>query len=192
MIAEELRLAQADRDRLRWSALLHDVGKVTVHPDILNRSAKLTPEELEVVRRHPLQGRELVSPLMPWLGTWGLAVEQHHENYDGSGYPFGLSGDQLSLAARVVAVADAFEVMTAARSHKVPMSAKAARLELTRCAGSQFDPEVVRAFLNISIGRVRWTMGRSPGWPTSPSSPGPAWPGTPWRPGPRWRWEPRR
>ena len=93
------------------------------------------------------------------MGQWSLAIEQHHENFDGFGYPFGLSGEQLSLGARIVAVADAFEVMTAARSYKKALSAVVAREELTRCAGSQFDPVVVRAFLNVSLGRLRWTIG---------------------------------
>jgi putative nucleotidyltransferase with HDIG domain len=159
LIADELRLPQADRDRLRWSALLHDVGKMTVHIDILNKTGKPTEAEWEIIRRHPQEGQRLIEPLMEWLGEWGHAVEQHHENFDGSGYPFGLSGDQISLGARIVSVADAFEVMTAARSYKSPISPAAARKELTRCAGTQFDPAIVRAFLDISVGRQRWVIG---------------------------------
>jgi hypothetical protein len=88
-----------------------------------------------------------------------LAVEQHHENFDGSGYPFGLKGGDISLGARIVSVADAFEVMTAVRSYKSSISPANARRELTRCAGTQFDPAIVRAFLNISIGKQRWIIG---------------------------------
>ena len=159
LIADELRLPQADRDRLRWSALLHDVGKLIVHVDILNKAGTPTEAEWEVIRRHPQEGRRLIEPLMEWLGEWGHAVEQHHENFDGTGYPFGLVGDQISFGARIVSVADAFEVMTAARSYKSPMSPAAAREELTRCAGTQFDPAIVRAFLDISVGRQRWIIG---------------------------------
>jgi putative nucleotidyltransferase with HDIG domain len=159
LIADELRLPQADRDRLRWSALLHDVGKMIVHVDILNKNETLTRAEWEIIRRHPQEGQRMIEPLMEWLGEWGHAVEQHHENFDGTGYPFGLSGNQISLGARIVSVADAFEVMTAARSYKSALSPAAARKELTRCAGTQFDPAIVRAFLDISVGRQRLIIG---------------------------------
>src|ERR1035437_9295878 len=159
LIADELRLPQGDRDRLRWSALLHDVGKITVHVDILNKAGAPSETEWEILRQHPLEGRRIIEPLREWLGEWGLAVEQHHENFDGTGYPFGISGDQISLGARIVSVADAFEVMTAARSYKSPISPSAARKELTSCASTQFDPAIVRAFLNISVGRQRWVIG---------------------------------
>jgi putative nucleotidyltransferase with HDIG domain len=159
LIADELRLAPGDRDRLRWSALLHDVGKITVHADILNKVGKPSETEWEILRQHPLEGQRILEPLKEWLGEWGLAVAQHHENFDGTGYPFGISGEQISLGARIVSVADAFEVMTSARSYKSPLSPSAARKELTRCAGTQFDPAIVRAFLDISVGRQRWVIG---------------------------------
>jgi hypothetical protein len=159
LIADEMRLPQDDRDRLRWSALLHDIGKMTVHPDILNKAGKPTDEEWATLRQHPLEGRRLIAPLQAWLGDWALTVEQHHESFDGTGYPYGLAGNDISLGARIVAVADTFEVMTAARSYKTASSPADARNELTRCAGTQFDPVVVRAFLNVSLGRLRWIIG---------------------------------
>ncbi len=159
LLADELRLPQPDRDRLRWSALLHDVGKISVDVNILNKAGTLSPAEWEILHQHPVEGMRMIEPLREWLGEWGLAVEQHHENFDGTGYPFGLSGDQISLGARIVAVADAFEVMTAVRSYKSAMTPREARKELTRCAGTQFDPVIVRAFLDISVGRQRLVVG---------------------------------
>ena len=159
LIADEMRLTQDERDRLRWSALLHDIGKMTVHPDILNKAGKPTDEEWATLRQHPLEGRRLIAPLQAWLGDWALTVEQHHESFDGTGYPDGLAGNDISLGGRIVAVADTFEVMTAVRSYKSASSPADARNELTRCAGTQFDPVIVRAFLNVSLGRLRWIIG---------------------------------
>lgn len=159
LLAEELKLPTADRDRLRWAALLHDIGKLEVSPTILNKPAKLEQREWRQIHRHPEAGALMVSPLAPWLGEWSMTVAQHHERFDGSGYPRGLKGNEISLGARIVAVADAYEVMTAARSYKKADSASTARRQLTQSAGSHFDPVLVRAFLNISIGRLRWVSG---------------------------------
>lgn len=159
MLADELRLDRDARDRLRWAALLHDIGKLEVEARVLNKPGKPTPDEWESLKRHPEQGARIAGPLLPWLGEWGMAIEQHHERFDGGGYPGGLPGSQLSLAGRMLTITDSFETMTAARSYKKPMSVVRARQELARCAGSQFDPVVVRAFLNISLGRLVWQVG---------------------------------
>ena len=159
LIAEELRLPQHDRDRLRWAALLHDIGKLHVPTRILNKPKKPTEKEWAVLKSHPARGARITAPLAAWLGSWADTIEQHHERWDGAGYPNGLSGADISLGARIVAVADAYEVMTAPRPYSRPVSAAAARQELARCAGAQFDPEVVRAFLNISIGKLRKVIG---------------------------------
>ena len=159
LIAEEMRLPQADRDRLRWAALLHDIGKLHVSSRILNKPGKPTDDEWEALRSHPAEGARIAAPLAGWLGPWGQAIEEHHERWDGTGYPHRLAGEDISLGARIVAVADVFEVMTAPRPYKRPVSAQAAREELARCAGSHFDPAVVRAFLNVSLGKLRMAMG---------------------------------
>jgi putative nucleotidyltransferase with HDIG domain len=159
LLAEELKLPPADRDRLRWAALLHDIGKLQIPTRILNKPGKLVRREWRHIHRHPEAGARIVAPLAPWLGEWSATIEQHHEKYDGTGYPHGLKGDEISLGARIVAVADAYEVMTAVRAYKKAASAATARKELTRSAGTHFDPAIVRAFLNISIGRLRWVSG---------------------------------
>jgi len=159
MLAGELDLDDEDRDRLRWAALLHDIGKLRVPGRILNKAGKPDRVEWERLQAHPAAGAAIAEPLLPWLGRWAVTIVQHHERFDGRGYPAGLEGEEISLGARIVSVADSFEVMTAARAYKRPMTPPAARRELARCAGSQFDPAVVRLFLNISIGRLWWTVG---------------------------------
>jgi hypothetical protein len=159
LLGEELKLSKENRYRLRWAALLHDIGKLTISPEILNKPGKLDEREWEVMRRHPLEGTRLATPLVAWLGPWARAIIDHHERYDGAGYPNGLAGESISLAGRIVAVADAYDTMTAARSYKRPMPVRLAREELANCAGGQFDPMVVRAFLAISLPRLVWRTG---------------------------------
>ena len=159
LLTKELKIPDSGRNRLRWAALLHDIGKLEVPSAILNKPGKPTEEEWIFLRRHPEDGARLVAPLLPWLGEWGLAVVQHHERFDGTGYPNRLKGQEISLAARIVSVADSYEVMTAPRNYKRQMSVSAARHELVRVAGTQFDPAIVRAFLNVSVGRLWRTIG---------------------------------
>ncbi len=159
MLADELNKDKDFRDRLRWGALLHDMGKLTVPPEILNKPGKPTQEEWKVLAAHPAEGERILLPLAGWLGDAFFAAGQHHERWDGKGYPSGLQGEEISESARIVAVADAFAVMTGTRSYKKPLPLELARQELTKNAGTQFDPEVVRAMLNISISRVNRAAG---------------------------------
>jgi putative nucleotidyltransferase with HDIG domain len=159
LLAAELRLPTAAVDRLRWAALLHDIGKLRVPTATLNKSSKLSQPEWATIRQHPLAGAELAAPLLPWLGEWGNAIAEHHERFDGTGYPLGLSGRDISLAGRIVAVADSFEVMTGPRTYKKAMTRAAALEETVRFSGTQFDPDIVRALLAVSAPRLRWAMG---------------------------------
>ena len=159
LIGEELHLSKEDRQKLQWGALVHDLGKLTVPPEILNKPGKPTEEEWAILSNHPAAGEEMIEPLRAFLGEWADTVGGHHEKWDGSGYPRGLVGEAISRPAAIVAVADAFEVMTAVRSYKRAMPITDARAELTRCAGTHFSPEIVRAFLSISIRRLRLVGG---------------------------------
>jgi HD domain/Pentapeptide repeats (8 copies)/Bacterial Ig domain len=159
LLAEALHLPKAERDRLRWGALLHDVGKLDIAPTILNKPAKLSDREFARIREHPSVGAEIAAPLLPWLGEWGGGIVDHHERWDGRGYPAGRASTEISRAGRIVGLVDAFETMTAARVYKKAMTTRAARVELAACAGTQFDPDYVRAFLAISLPRVLWAMG---------------------------------
>src|SRR4051812_37301542 len=159
LIGEELHLDAMDRAKLQWAALIHDIGKVTVPPAILNKKGRPDPDEWAILQNHPAAGEDLIAPVEEWLGEWVHAVGGHHEKWDGSGYPRGLAGADIPRSASIVALADAFEVMTAVRSYKKAMTLEDARREMTRCAGTHFSPDVVRAFLNVSIGDLRRSMG---------------------------------
>ncbi len=159
LLGEELKLSEDDMHLLRWSALLHDVGKLSVPAEILNKDGRPTEDEWKVLSGHPAVGGGMLEPLRPWLGDWIHSADQHHCRWDGNGYPEKLAGTEIAFSGRLVAIADAFDVMTSARSYKKPLSPEVARLELTDCAGSQFDPAMVRAFLRIGLGRLRTVAG---------------------------------
>lgn len=150
MMAEHLGMEARDVERVRMAGLLHDIGKIGVPDAILNKPGALTDEEYTEMQRHPEIGaRILGSDVLDDVRHWVLA---HHERPDGRGYPFGLAGDQVPLQARILAVADAYEAMTADRVYRKALGHEAARAELERCRGTQFDSAVVDAFLAVLDG----------------------------------------
>ena len=149
VIGEELGLSTQDRELLRWGSMLHDIGKLAVPAALLNKDSKPTDHEWETLKTHPTQGEWRLAALQPWLGDWVRCAWEHHERFDGTGYPNAVPSSQLPIGSRIVAVADAFEVMTSVRSYKKAMSYNEARAELARCSGTHFDPDVVRAFLKV-------------------------------------------
>ena len=147
-VARQLGLREPDLTQIRWGALLHDVGKIGVPDAILRKPAKLTPEEWIEMRKHPELGRRILCNIK-FLENAVPIVYCHQERYDGSGYPRGLKGDQIPLGARIFAVVDTLDAMTMDRPYRKALPYERARHEIQTYAGRQFDPEVVRAFLEI-------------------------------------------
>jgi len=133
---------------LRYGAPLHDIGKIAVRLDVLRKSGPLDAAEQDEIRRHPRAGASLVLSLSSGLRALPYVLF-HHERWDGSGYPSGLAGEKIPVEARVLSVADAFDAMTSPRPYRVAMTTAAALEEVHRCSGTQFDPRVADAFLEI-------------------------------------------
>ncbi len=148
LTAESLALPDYDMSLVCYGALLHDVGKIAVSDGVLNKPGPLLPEERELVRAHVRVGHDLIARV-PALAKVAEVVLHHHEWYDGTGYPEGLKGENIPIAARIVCVVDAYCAMITKRSYKEAYSDDRARSELERCAGTQFDPKVVAAFLKM-------------------------------------------
>jgi putative nucleotidyltransferase with HDIG domain len=133
-------------DVLRLGALLHDIGKIGISDNVLRKTTGLTADEFELIKEHPSLGARILRSV-PFLTEHLPIVELHHERPDGRGYPHGLTGDETPLLARIVHVADAFDAMTSARAYRPALEFSAAIHELWRCAGTQFDAEVVQALV---------------------------------------------
>ena len=147
-IGERLGLPGHRLGNLSYAAFFHDVGKLKVPDSILNKPDRLTQEEFEVIKHHSSWGRDMIS-VKGFLKEAGRIVEQVHERLDGTGYPKGLSGDEISLEARIVSVVDSYDAMTTSRPYRLALSHQEATEELLRCAGTQFDPDVVQIFLDV-------------------------------------------
>ena len=144
-----------------FGAVVHDLGKIFIPGEVLHKEGRLNEEEWEAIRRHPLDGARLLLGVSPPPGV-SLIVAEHHERWDGLGYPFGLRGEDIDFNARVVAVADAFDAMTSERAYRPAASFKAAAAELERCAGTQFDPEAALSFLRAPRAEVARIVGLDP------------------------------
>ncbi|NQT06905.1 MAG: GAF domain-containing protein [Candidatus Omnitrophica bacterium] len=145
-IGKKMNLTDNLLKKLKLSSLLHDIGKIGIKDAILGKEAKLTADELEIMRKHPVIGVKIVSSI---IGSerFMRGISDHHEWVNGNGYPKGIKGDSISLEGKIIAIADAFDALTTNRSYQKKFSSKAACLEIARDSGIQFDPEAVKAFL---------------------------------------------
>jgi HD-GYP domain-containing protein (c-di-GMP phosphodiesterase class II) len=181
-VADGLGVSEHVLTQTEMGALLHDIGKIHIPDAIINKPGPLDDDEWAVMKTHTVEGQKMLDRVGGLLGTVGLVVRASHERYDGGGYPDGLAGEAIPLAARIVAVCDSFNAMTTTRSYRKAMPIEAAVAELRRCSGTQFDPQVVTALIALIEADPGWTLTlsppsrtRQPGIPAaSPGTPAPA------------------
>jgi HD-GYP domain-containing protein (c-di-GMP phosphodiesterase class II) len=144
-VADQLGVPEQDRQELEFAAMLHDIGKIAIPKEILNKPAALTHSEFEVIKMHTIEGQFMLDRVGGLLGRVGEIVRSCHERWDGTGYPDGLAGKEIPYASRIVFCCDAYNAMTTDRVYRSAMSSDEAIAELTANSGTQFDPNVVQA-----------------------------------------------
>lgn len=149
LIGEEIGWNKLQVEELRKIALLHDIGKIAVSDTILNKPGKLTDEEFAIMKGHTVAGGEILKDLTI-LENVALGAKYHHERYDGKGYPNGLKGEEIPIEARIIGLADAFDAMNSNRVYRKKLTAEIIHDELVKGSGTQFDPDLIRAFLPIA------------------------------------------
>ncbi|MDA0162886.1 HD-GYP domain-containing protein [Solirubrobacter ginsenosidimutans] len=156
-VADRLRVPEDVKRETELGAMLHDIGKIGIPDAIINKPGPLDEEEWKLMKTHTLEGQRMLDRVGGFLGSVGEVVRASHERFDGAGYPDGLKGAEIPLAARIVSVCDAFNAMTTTRSYRKAMPVATAVQELRRCSGTQFDPAVVTALLDV-IGDPGWAL----------------------------------
>ncbi|MEI8199478.1 MAG: HD domain-containing phosphohydrolase [Eubacteriales bacterium] len=152
-IAIKLNLDKAEVYQIKIAGLMHDIGKIEIDETILSKPEKLNAEEWNVIRKHSEMGYQILSSVNEFAKIADYVLE-HHERWDGKGYPNGLKGEAISTPARIIAIADAFDAMTRKRTYSPALSEEAAVTEIEKCAGTQFDPEIVRIFVEKVLGKA--------------------------------------
>jgi len=148
-VGRDLGVDERRMSDIEMGALLHDIGKVGIPDQILNKPGRLTSDEFDIIKRHPEFGWSVIRNL-PGLQITSLYVLHHHENFDGTGYPAGLSGADIPIGARIVSVIDAFDAMVSSRPYRAGMPVEEAIRRLHASSGTQFDPAVVKSFVQIA------------------------------------------
>jgi putative nucleotidyltransferase with HDIG domain len=148
-VSDRLGLDSEERRNVEFAALLHDVGKIAVPKEIINKPGPLDDDEWKIMHRHTIVGEEMLQRVGGVLADVGRIVRSSHEHYDGSGYPDGLAGEEIPIEARIVTCCDAFSAMTTTRSYREALPMERALAELHDCSGSQFDPQVAAALVEV-------------------------------------------
>ncbi len=154
-IAERMKIDKDELEKIRYAALLHDIGKINVKEGILNKPGKLTDEEFKIMSQHPVYGARIMEPVEEFRQMLPY-MYHHHEKYNAGGYPEGLSGEDIPLASRILAVADSFDAMTSNRPYRKSLSIEHAVSEIEKNSGTQFDPRVVTVFKDILEDEIEW------------------------------------
>ena len=157
MLAEALGEDEKSQDKIYYVALLHDIGKIGIPNAIINKPGKLTDEEYEIIKTHPVIGSDILKTIssMPEIS---IGARSHHERFDGRGYPDGLAGENIPWIARIIGVADAYDAMTSNRSYRSYLPQNVVRAEFVKCSGVQFDPRVADAMLTLIDADTDYTM----------------------------------
>lgn len=152
-VAKQLGFSEERLEALEYGALLHDIGKIGIKDEILQKQGSLSPQEYESIQEHPLIGVKIVEGVEFFKDKIPM-IRHHHEQYDGGGYPDGLAGEAIPLEGRIIAIPDAFDAMTSARPHRNILPLQDVLLEMEKCKGKQFDPKVLEIFIRNRIYKL--------------------------------------
>ncbi len=161
MMAEQLGLAEKEQETLHWASILHDVGKIGIPEQILNKPGSLTEGEFRSIQDHPTKGHNILTPIEQLSGSLP-GILHHHERYDGKGYPHGLRGEEIPLTARIIAVADTFDAITSTRAYRPEKSFQEALEIIEEVSGSQLDPDVVELFMRLVVKEMETDRDETP------------------------------
>jgi putative nucleotidyltransferase with HDIG domain len=163
ILADEVGLSEIEAKELELSALLHDIGKIGIPDSVLLKPARLTRAEFEIMKSHPVRSAKILDKITP-LRNLIPGIKHHHERFDGLGYPDGLKGNAIPLYARMILIADTYDAMTSTRPYRLALDREIAFAELRKCAGTQFDPVLVEAFIQALTKGERRAEPRARMW----------------------------